>query len=42
MYGLLIEVDASDETAKRYIDTIHSAMEKECPNHSEFIRIKNG
>lgn len=39
-YVLLLEINASDETAKEDVDLLHRAMERECPDHSEFIRFR--
>jgi|HubBroStandDraft_3_1064219.scaffolds.fasta_scaffold1309915_1 hypothetical protein len=39
-YGLMLEVNASDETAKEYIDMVLANMEREeCSKHADRIRM---
>ena len=41
IYRLVLEINASEETAQEYVDMVLQAMEREpCENHSPRIRIK--
>ena len=39
IYRLILEINASDETAQEFVEMIHKAMQHECPQHSPRIRL---